>query len=136
MADLSVGGIAPDTGAAEPGGLDAAVASLFGQAPALTTTPDYANDKRLLEVYEQDRKECLDARWVFERTWWRNVLYVLGRQWIYYDRKRGQWLDKRMAKWMPRPVTNKMAEGVEALVALFAGIKLATIVRPVCDGGV
>jgi hypothetical protein len=121
----------PDTGTPSPEGLDAGVARAFGAPGLMNAGPDYSNDKRLLEIFEEDKKECLDARWVFERQWWRHLLYTLGRQWIYYDRKRGQWLDKRMAKWMPRPVTNKVAEGVEALLAMFAGIELATLARPV-----
>lgn len=121
----------PDTGGVQPEGVDQGVGRAFG-APALVPQgPDYTNDKRLLEIFEEDKRECLDARWVYERLWWRHLLYELGRQWIYYDRKRGQWLDKRMARWMPRPVTNKIAEGVEALIALFAGIKLSTLARPV-----
>ncbi len=121
----------PDTNAPTPEGLDAGTSRLFGAPAIIGAGPDYTNDKRLLEIFEEDKKECLDARWVFERLWWRHLLYVLGRHWIYYDRKRGQWLDKRMAKWMPRPVTNKIAEGVESLLSLFTGIKLSTLARPV-----
>src|SRR5215216_4488125 len=130
--DFGTANAPPDTGAPSPDGLDSATAKAFGGGPAMAPAgPDYTNDKRLLEIFEEDKRECLDARWVFERLWWRHLLYTLGRQWIYYDRKRGQWLDKRMAKWMPRPVTNKIAEGVEAILALFTGIKLSTIARPI-----
>ncbi len=129
--DFATGSAPPDTGVPSPEGLDAGVGRAMGGPAILPAGPDYANDKKLLEIFETDKKECLDARWVFERLWWRHLLYVLGRQWIYYDRKRGQWLDKRMARWMPRPVTNKIAEGVEALIAQFASIKLSTMARPV-----
>lgn len=101
------------------------------RAPGLITTPQYDNDQALLDLYHTLKAECLDARWVFERTWWRNLLYVLGRHWIYYDRRQGQWLDKRMAKWMPRPVTNKISEAHEAIQAVFTSISLATLARPI-----
>jgi hypothetical protein len=101
------------------------------RAPGLITSPNYANDQILLDLYHRQKADCLDARWIFERTWWRNLLYVLGRQWIYYDRRQGQWLDKRMAKWMPRPVTNKISEAHEAIQAVFTSITLATLARPI-----
>jgi hypothetical protein len=102
------------------------------QAPGIIAPQaDYSNDKRLMELFRQAKKECFDSRWVFERLWWRNMLYTLGRQWIYFDKRRGQWLDKRMAKWMPRPTTNKISEAVEAIMATFASINLSTIARPI-----
>lgn len=121
----------PDVGGADDPSLGA-TANAFGSAPSIIrAAPNYGDTKKLMDVYREAKKECLDARWIFERLWWRNLLYVLGRQWIYYDRRRGQWLDKRMAKWMPRPTTNKCSEAVEALLATFASIQLATIARPI-----
>lgn len=129
-APSAAGAIGGDTGAtaADLGGGGNASAAL-GQG-----APNYGDTKKLLDLFRDAKKQCLDARWMFERLWWRNLLYVLGRQWIYYDRRRGQWLDKRLAKWMPRPVTNKCSEAVEALVATFGGIKLATLARPIGHG--
>src|SRR5690606_18865000 len=84
-----------------PGGMDLLPGT---QAPAiLRERPPYDNDAELLKIIKRGKSECFDGRWAFERLWWRNILYVLGRQWIYYDRKSGEWRDKRMAKWMPRP---------------------------------
>src|SRR3970282_3059726 len=85
----------------------------------------------MLKFYKDAKRECLDGRVSIERLWWRNILYILGRQWIYYDRKRGQWVDKRMAKWIPRPVTNIASEVVESLVAMFGSIELEASARPV-----
>lgn len=125
----------PNTGTPEPAGLDLASSRALGQAPALgSEEPPYLNDKRLLEIAKKTKAECLDGRWIFERTWWRNIMYVLGRQWIYYDRRRGQWVDKRMAKWVPRPVTNMCSSSVESIQSLFASINLATSARPVGAG--
>jgi hypothetical protein len=134
MADTMMGATAePDAFNAQGGGFERPekyktdLTGLGQQKPP----SKYDDDAFLMEFYKERRKECLDARWVFERGWWRNLLYVLGRQWIYYDRRKSQWLDKRMAKWMPRPVTNKCAEAVEAIQANFAAIKLSMIARPI-----
>jgi hypothetical protein len=88
------------------------------------------DDQELLDLWESYKKECLDDRWVFERQWHRNILYVLGRQWIEYFPRQGGWKDKRMAPWIPRPVTNKCKETVQAVRAMFSAIKLGVNVRP------
>ena len=123
---------APLTGSPEPAGLDAAIERALSPQPQVAAKPDpYASDAKLLELFQKYKDECLEGRTMFERLWWRNLLYLLGRQWIYYDKRRGAWMDKRLAKWMPRPVTNKISEAVETLVSMFAGIKLATTVKPI-----
>lgn len=126
----------PTTGTPEPTGLDRAAGLALGEdwnwgAPE---GPPYHNDARLIEVFKKTKTECLDGRWIFERTWWRNIMYVLGRQWIYYDRRRGQWVDKRMAKWIPRPVTNLCSSSVESIQSLFGSIKLSATARPIGAG--
>jgi hypothetical protein len=90
----------------------------------------FADDKRLLDLFKELKKEAYDNRWVYERKWWHEVLYLLDRQWIYYDSKRGQWLDKRMAKWIPRPVTNVIMETLSAIRSVFNQVQLQTKARP------
>jgi hypothetical protein len=122
---------APDAGGPVPANVESGVRKAFGEAPSLIKAgPAYDNDQRLLTLMEDSKKEAFDGRWIYERTWWRNLLYTLGRHWIYYDRKRGQWVDKRMAKFIPRPVTNKVGEGVESIRAVFGSIDLSALARP------
>lgn len=117
-----------------PAGLDAAVAKLFGSAPPPGAPPPdvYANLNRkvLLDRFLAAKKDGQDIRWVFERQWWRVMLYVLGRQWIFFDGKRNEWRDKRLKKWIPKPVTNKLREVQAAIRAMFAAVQLGTISRP------
>jgi hypothetical protein len=93
---------------------------------------DYS-DEELLELWQEIRKEALSNRWMFERQWQRNIWYVLGRQWIEYLSRYGGWRDKRIAQWIPRPVTNKCKETVQAIRAMFTSIQLGVNVRP--NGG-
>lgn len=117
----------PQTGTPDPAGLDSAITKAFSPTEKVEQAVDpYGSDAKLLEIFKRYKDECLEGRTMFERLWWRNLLYLLGRQWIYYDKKRGSWMDKRLAKWMPKPVTNKISEAVESLVSMFSGIKLAT----------
>lgn len=87
-------------------------------------------DPDLLELYKSCKKESFDQRWVFERQWLRNIYYVLNRQWIYYNSRVGEWQDKRLAKWIPRPVTNICKEAVQSIRSMFSAIKLGVNVRP------
>jgi predicted RNA-binding Zn-ribbon protein involved in translation (DUF1610 family) len=127
-------GFPPEAGGLpDPAGFDALAQRVVSGAPAIISPDPYApgNEKRYKEVLNELKKEALDNRWVFERLWWRHILYLLGRQWIYYDKKRGQWLDKRMAKWVPRPVTNKISEAHESILAMFSSVKLGVTSGPV-----
>ena len=132
MSDIPITPAPSAGGEGDPAGLDDGIASLFGEQKK--AVDPFGNDRTLLDVMEECKKEALEGRWVFERNWWRNLLYVLGRQWIYYDKKRGQWSDKRMAQWIPRPVTNKFAEATEALLAMMSSINLQVYARPVGTG--
>src|SRR5690348_7582716 len=89
-----------------PDGSGAMTSMLPATGADVLATPGGFSDPQLLEMFNRWKKESFDQRWIFERQWMRNVWYILNRQWIYFDSKRGQWQDKRMAKWIPRPVTN------------------------------
>lgn len=96
----------------------------FGEGDAPWT------DEELLELHRQCKMEAFDQRWIFLRQWTRNIYYILNRQWIEYSSRDGQWRDKRMAKWIPRPVTNKCKEAVQAIRAMFTSIELSATCRP------
>lgn len=117
------------TGAAEP-----ALNPRIKQLPFEKQTakpPAYDNPARQLEVFKEIKKQCLEGgRSVYERTWWRVLMYLLRRQWIYYDTKRGQWRDKRLAQWIPRPTNTKMNEGLQTIRSTFASIQLGAVARP------
>ena len=89
------------------------------------------SDEELLAIWKDVKKNSLDqARYTFERQWHRNILYVLNRQWIEYRGQNVGWKDKRLPKWVPRPVTPKCKETVQAIRAMFTSIKLGVNVRP------
>lgn len=88
------------------------------------------SDADLLQIAKDFHKESFDNRWVWERQWMRNIHYVNMRQWLVYEQRSNQWKDKRMAKHIPRPVTSKPKEGVQAIRAIFTAIKLGATVRP------
>jgi hypothetical protein len=124
-----------------PAGLAAGVSKLFGGqpgplapgAPPIAPPVDpYENIDRvaILKRFTDAKQDGQELRWAFERQWWRDMLYVLGRQWVFFDTRRNEWRDKRLKKWIPKPVTNKMREVQAAIRAMFAAVQLGTISRP------
>jgi hypothetical protein len=127
----------PQAGTPSPGSpafnLDAALSTAFqsGKAPTVANGDPYQNKEKLLKLARQCRDACIDnERWVYERVWWRNILYMLGRQWIYFDGNRNQWRDKRLQTWVPRPVTNKTAETIDAILSVSSSVQLGVTCAP------
>jgi hypothetical protein len=107
------------------GGVDEILGMPPQQAPSV-----YANHKRILEIFQRVKLEALDQRWVMEHDWLRDLNYVAGRHWIIYHPAKREWVDKRLHKWIPRPVTNKMAETVQAIRSNLVAINLQAKARP------
>ncbi len=118
--------------------LAAGVAKMFLERSAPTNTSEVQpakgmDDESLKRLAKDCKKEAFDKRWVWERTWMRNIHYVANRHWITYVRQQNQWVDVKLAKWIPKPVVNMLADGVQALRAMFENVELDVMVRP--NGG-
>lgn len=129
----------PDS-APEPPGLGEAVkaafAKLTGQGPALLPAQPqdpYAalTDEQLVEEYTNTMQFCEVGREPLEWQWWKKIHYVLGNQWIYWNPNTRSFQDKRLAKWIPKPVTNKIDETVAAIMAMQSDIVPGATFRPV-----
>src|SRR6266853_1168537 len=110
------------------GGLPWKTSSTTG--PQTPTTTGGFDDAALLDLWTKAKREAFDQRWIFERQWIRNIYYVLGRQWIQYNSRMGEWTDKRMAKWIPRPVNHDLKIGVQSIRAMLSATKPGVNVRP------
>ena len=130
--------VPPPNSGPEPRGFAEAVGQrIFGRPP----TPGMADpndpyaalqdDKVALKLLTDTRSFCEPGREVFEYGWWKTLMYFLGRQWIYWNPSSRTWNDKRLAKWIPKPVTNKIAETHEAIMAVMADITPGATIRPV-----
>jgi len=117
----------PPPPTSEVPGLDAASAALFGapgaNVPPRATSP-YEDDDKIRDFIEEFEHEANAGRTQHEDTWTANLYYRSGRQWITKD-ARGGWRDKRLAKWVPKPVTNKVNEVYEAINSVFATVDLS-----------
>jgi len=103
------------------------------QGPALkdngTGPINLQDDAALLAHFTKAKEESFDQRWIYERTWLRNLYYIMGRQWIFYDNRAG-WRDMRLARGTPRPTTSLPTEGVQSIRAMLTAIQLGVNVRP------
>lgn len=98
---------------------------------ALLEPPDpYMDDAALLKLFEACKKEAMENRWQWEREWAHGLHYVNNNQWIFYHPAKRQWVDKRLHKWIPKPVTNKVSETLQAIRTNFSAINLAPKIRP------
>ncbi len=105
--------------------------ALAGKAPGIISTgASGTTDAQYLEIFNRAKRECFADRWRFERLWTRNIHYVNMRQWLgIYDRSNG-WMDARIARGVPRPVTSKPKEGLQAIRSMFTAANLGVDVRP------
>ncbi len=92
---------------------------------------DPMSEPVLLELFDRYKRESTEYRWIWEREWLRDIYYSMGRQWIFFSPTRREWIDKKLAKWIPRPVTNKMAEVISTIRSNFAAINLEVSVQPI-----
>ena len=106
--------------------------SMMSVTAGETTANPYTDTAALLRFYTTFRDECSEDRVSLERDCQQKLLYLMGRQWIDTDR-RGQWRDKRIVKWMPRPVTNVVFTTAEIIRSVFDSVQLGVKVRPQGD---
>lgn len=119
----------PDNHAPPIPGLDEFAKKLFDTpepgalvAPRQATDP-YSDDAAIIKFVEQYERECVSGRIQHEDCWTMNLYYRAGRQWIVKDTgAQGQFRDKRLAKWVPKPVTNKVSEVFDSIKSVMATV--------------
>lgn len=107
------------------------LAAMPGPEISEVPQPNPYDEQRLLQLFDRLKRESSEYRWVWEREWLRDLYYINNRQWITYHPTRREWVDKRLQKWIPRPVTNKMASTLQAIRTNLGAIDLVAKARPV-----
>ena len=90
---------------------------------------DEQAEAKVRKKFKHTREAALEGRELIESGWWQKLLYLNGRQWIYHNARQG-WQDKRLARWIPRPVTNILADCVSTIRAMLTGIEVTARFRP------
>lgn len=115
--------VTPPSNAPEIPGLAEEAAKLFGPGDLIPPRPanPYENDGEIRDFIEKYERECNSGRMQHEDGWTRNLYYRAGRQWIVKDGLNG-YRDKRLAKWVPKPVTNKVSEVFDSIRSVLATV--------------
>lgn len=112
---------------------------------AVNTTPPSVVDSDqpaddIYKDYDKLRSRVKDAvdvkdhlRWAFERLWFRAILYYLGNQWLTWDARSRRWREKKLRKWVPKPVTNRYASTIESIVSAIQSFKVLPSAWPATD---
>jgi hypothetical protein len=69
-------------------------------------------------------------RWLFEREWYRNILFYLGQQWVVYDETFRRWRRRNMPAWVPLPITNRLASTVNTIRSSISQVQPSFDARP------
>lgn len=97
-------------------------------APEIAVTgvvpePEIATEAEVLELVEKTYSELKPGRASFEREWYENILFLLGNQWIIWDQGGSKFRKKKLADWVPTPVTNLFAATGQRLVSVLSRIE-------------
>ena len=89
--------------------------------------------QKVNELYARLSSKVLTDRHIYERDWFRNVLYFLGIQWISYVPGSQRWYPKTLKKWIPRPVTNKFSSHASTMIQIMTAKPPLASARPSTD---
>lgn len=124
--------VAPPNVGPEPPGFADAVSQLFGSAaPAGPPDPYSLTDEQYVELFQTTMRFCEPGRERLEWRWWQKLHYFLGNQWISWSPNSRQFRDKRLARWIPKPVTNVIDQTISAIMAIQSEIENEASIRPV-----
>jgi predicted nucleic acid-binding Zn-ribbon protein len=90
----------------------------------------YAAHEEIKRAIADLKRQTAYQRSLFERSWFRNLLYYAGNQWVSFDRNSRQYRERRLRKWVPKPVTNRFASTCNSIAAAIENIKPDVSYRP------
>lgn len=65
--------------------------------------------EKILELRTKIKDAGRAGKRNIQKDWYRNILFLIGRQWITFDRQKKRWVDSPLPQWYEKPVTNKFA---------------------------
>lgn len=90
-------------------------------------------DFDILSFFNKKKTESSYLRYNFEKSWYRNILFYIGRQWIKYDSSKRIWTNVNLPEWFPTPVTNKFAATVDTIMSVLREVQPEIVASPVDD---
>ena len=87
----------------------------------------------ILDLRDKIKEESRKMKAPFIKEWYRNIQFLIGKQWIVYDRSQKKWTEAKLEKWYPKPVTNKFAAAGNTLKTLLTQEEPRILVTPAMD---
>lgn len=100
------------------------------QMTAEPTAKDPYDEATLVQETKEFIEKCQQNRRSFDRMWFRSILYYLGNQWLSWDRGSNRWRERKLKKWVPKPVTNRYASSTAAICAAIQSTKVEPAAWP------
>lgn len=70
------------------------------------------------------------GRFLLEREMFRNILFYLGYQWLYFDINQRQFRMAEPKSWVPKPVTNRFAPTIDVIRSAIINAEPKFLVEP------
>lgn len=100
-----------------------------GQEPA----SPYDDHQKIVDRIKEQITNNSKNRWYFERNWFASVLYYLGNQWITWDTRSRNFRERKMRRYVPKPVNNRFASTVDTVIAAVQSVKVMPSAWPATD---
>lgn len=87
----------------------------------------------IISFYKKKKSEASYLRYNFEKNWYRNILFYIGKQWIKYDSSKRIWTKVDLPSWFPTPITNKYAAAVDSICSVVKDVNPEVVASPATD---
>lgn len=88
---------------------------------------------RVKDLYEESKQKSSSSRYLYEKSWYRNVLFYAGVQWIKYNPSGRRWQKRDVKPGVPTPVTNKFASHAASMMQTLIQKAPSVIAAPAND---
>lgn len=92
-----------------------------------------AKKDKILELRTKIKDQGRAGKRNLEKEWFRNILFLVGNQWIIWNKSKKKWEEAVLDDWIERPVTNKFAASHNTLKTILTQKEPRTIVKPATD---
>lgn len=99
--------------------------------PDVEPGKEFEDHDKIRTRIKEHIEDASRVRWAFERLWFRSILYYIGNQWVTWDGRGQRFRERRLVrKWVPKPVTNRYASTLDAVISAVQSVKVAPSVYP------
>lgn len=88
---------------------------------------------KILALRDKIKEQGRSGKRNIQKDWYRNILFLIGRQWITFDIQSKRWVDAPLPQWYEKPVTNKFASCHNTIKTVLTQKTPRIICKPATD---